>query len=531
MTSDENGIRAVADPRKDTVPLEAEAAAELVPQAALELGAWLRATLPSGAALQADSRQVRPGDAFFAYPGMRTDGRGFVDDALARGAAAVVVEAGGAAPLPRASAPVRACAGLRTLAGCIASAYHGRPSESLDLVAVTGTNGKTSVTQWVTHGLAGFGRRAAVIGTLGSGPAGDLEQSSGLTTPDALGLQATLARFAASGVDCVAAEASSIGLDQGRLNGTRIAVAAFTNLSRDHLDYHGTMEEYAQAKARLFAWPGLRSVVVNGDDPAGRLMLAAARTGPHAPQRIVYGLNPGRHGARGDKTLIAERVFEDGSGIQMTLSGDFGSADLRLRLLGLFNVSNALAAAGCWLALGHPFEGVVEALERLASVPGRMQTVQQEGAPLVVVDYAHSPDALDNVLASLRSVAVRRGGRLWCVFGAGGERDVGKRAQMGLVAERNADHLVITSDNPRGESPFRIVSDIRAGLIREPALTELDRAVAINEAIARAAVADVVLIAGKGHENYQEIAGARLPFSDVEVSRAALRARTEACGV
>ena len=531
MTSDANGIRAVADPTKDSGRLEPEAAAELVPDAALELGAWLRATLPSGAALQSDSRQVRPGDAFFAFPGLRTDGRGFVADALARGAAAIVVEADGAAPLQDAGAPMRACAGLRTLAGSIASAFHGRPSEGLDLVAVTGTNGKTSVSQWVASGLAEFGRRGAVIGTLGSGLVGSLEQSSGLTTPDALGLQATLARFAVSGVDSVAAEASSIGLDQGRMNGTRIAVAAFTNLSRDHLDYHGTMEAYAQAKARLFAWPGLRAVVVNGDDPAGRLMLAATRTGPQAPQRIVYGLNPGRHGARGDRTLIAERVFEDGAGIQMTLSGDFGSADLRLRLLGLFNVSNALAAAGCWLALGHPFERVVEALERMESVPGRMQTIQQDGAPLVVVDYAHSPDALDNVLASLRSVAVRRGGRLWCVFGAGGERDIGKRAQMGLVAERGADHLVITSDNPRGESPFRIVSDIRAGLIREPALTELDRAVAIHAAIARAAVADVVLVAGKGHENFQEIAGTRLPFSDVEVSRTALKVRREACGV
>nr|WP_246434885.1 UDP-N-acetylmuramoyl-L-alanyl-D-glutamate--2,6-diaminopimelate ligase [Quisquiliibacterium transsilvanicum] len=511
--------------------MEPCAAAELVPETALELGAWLRATLPSGAALQADSRLVRPGDAFFAYPGLRIDGRGFMADALARGAAAVVVEADGAAPLPEASVPMRACAGLRTLAGSIASAYHGRPSEGLDLIAVTGTNGKTSVSQWVARGLAEFGRRSGVIGTLGSGPVGSLEQSSGLTTPDALGLQSTLARFAASGVDSVAAEASSIGLDQGRLNGTRIAVAAFTNLSRDHLDYHGTMEAYAQAKTHLFAWPGLRAVVVNGDDPAGRLMLAATRTGPKAPQRIVYGLNPGRHGARGDRTLIAERVFEDGSGIQMTLSGDFGSADLRLRLLGLFNVSNALAAAGCWLALGHTFERVVEALERLDSVPGRMQTIQEDGAPLVVVDYAHSPDALDNVLVSLRSVAVRRGGRLWCVFGAGGDRDIGKRAQMGLVAERAADHLVITSDNPRSESPFRIVSDIRAGLIREPALTELDRAAAIHAAIARAAVADVVLVAGKGHENYQEIAGARLPFSDVEVSRAALRARREVHGV
>ena len=531
MTSDANGLRAEVDPRVEIAPLDASAAAELVPEPARELGAWLRATLPAGAALQADSRQVRAGDAFFAYPGLRTDGRAYVADALARGAAAIVHEADGTKSLPQAAVPMRGCAGLRGLAGSIASAYHGRPSEALDLVAVTGTNGKTSVTQWVSRGLGELGRRAAVIGTLGSGTVGSLEQSSGLTTPDALGLQAMLARFAAEGVECVAAEASSIGLDQGRLNGTRVSVAAFTNLTRDHLDYHGTMEEYARAKARLFGWPGLRAVVVNGDDPAGRLMLAATRTEAEAPTRIVYGVTPGRHGARGDRTLIAERVFEDGSGIQMTLSGDYGAADLRLRLLGLFNVSNALAVAGCWLALGHSFDSVVEALERLEPVPGRMQTLEHEGAPLVVVDYAHSPDALENVLASLRSVAVRRGGRLWCVFGAGGERDIGKRAQMGLVAERGADHLVITSDNPRGESPFRIVSDIRAGLIREPALTELDRAVAIREAIVRAAPADVVLVAGKGHERFQEIAGVRHPFSDLEVSRAALGARRERADV
>jgi UDP-N-acetylmuramoyl-L-alanyl-D-glutamate--2,6-diaminopimelate ligase len=531
VNSQANGTRIASEPPAGIRSTDPHVSAELVPEAAHALAAWLRETLPAGAALQSDSRSVRPGDAFFAYPGLRSDGRRFVADAVARGAAAIVFESEGAAGLPATAVPTRGCAGLRVLAGSVASDFHGRPSESLDLVAVTGTNGKTSVTQWVSRGLELFGRRGAVIGTLGCGPVGRLEEGSGLTTPDALGLQAMLARFVAAGIDTVATEASSIGLDQGRLNGTRVAVAAFTNLTRDHLDYHQTMEAYAQAKSRLFGWPGLAAVVVNGDDPAAPQMLAAARTGEGAPARIVYGMTPGRHGARGDRALIAERVFEDGSGIQMTLSGDFGTADLRLRLLGQFNVSNALAVAGCWLALGHPFERVVEALERLEPVPGRMQTIELPDAPLVVVDYAHSPDALDNVLACLRSVALRRGGRLWCVFGAGGERDVGKRAQMGLVAERGADHLVITSDNPRGESPFRIVSDIRAGLIREPALTELDRAAAIHAAVGRAAPADVVLVAGKGHENYQEIAGVRHPFSDVEVAQAALAARREACRV
>jgi UDP-N-acetylmuramoyl-L-alanyl-D-glutamate--2,6-diaminopimelate ligase len=338
-----------------------------------------------------------------------------------------------------------------------------------------------------------------------------------------------LARYAADGVEVVAAEASSIGLDQGRLNGTRITVAAYTNLSRDHLDYHSTMQAYAAAKARLFGWPGLRVAVVNGDDEYSPRMLAAASV--HAPLRIVYGLAPGQHGAHGDAVLLAERVAEGPAGVGFVVGGDFGRAEVRLRLLGGFNVSNALAVAGCWLGMGVPLDQVVRGLESLESVPGRMQMVEMPNAPLAVIDYAHSPDALASVLAALRPVARARGGELWCVFGAGGDRDTGKRPLMGLVAERGADRLVVTSDNPRSESPFRIVSDVRAGLTREPALTELDRRVAIECALRLSSPADVVLIAGKGHEAYQEIAGVRHPFSDVAVAREALRARAEAEGV
>ncbi len=503
--------------------------ARLLPPEASEAARWLRDRLAPDAALRADSRAVRAGDAFFAFPGTASDGRQFTDDAVLRGAAAIVCER----PLPSApgvNLPVLALEGLRGLCGPIASAYHDLPSAAMDLVAVTGTNGKTSITQWVARGLAALGRRAAVVGTLGSGVVGELEDF-GLTTPDALELQSMLARFRGLGVESVAIEASSIGLDQGRLNGTRIAVAAFTNLSRDHLDYHGTMDAYAQAKRRLFAWPGLRAVVVNGDDRWAPGMLDAVRTDGDPVTRIVYGFAPGRHGARGDAVLIAERVVDDEAGLQMTLSGDFGTADLRLGLVGRFNASNALATAGCWLALGHPFDQVVEALGALEPVAGRMQKIAQAGAPLVVVDYAHSPDALESVLSALRPVAQRRGGRLWCVFGAGGDRDPGKRPEMGMVAERGADCLVITSDNPRGESPFRIVSGIRSGLTREPALTELDRAQAIRAAILEAAPVDVVLVAGKGHENTQEILGVRHPFSDVEVVRAVLAQRGEAIGV
>lgn len=500
-----------------------------VPQVAGDAADWLSARLPAGAALCSDSRRLRAGDAFFAFPGSASDGRCFIDEALARGVTAIV----GERPVSQASAcavPILELDGLRGLAGPIASAYHGVPSAAVEVVAVTGTNGKTSTTQWIARGLGALGRRAAVVGTLGCGVVGEL-QDTGLTTPDALEFQSMLARYRDAGVETVAVEASSIGLDQGRLNGTRLAVAAFTNLTRDHLDYHGTMQAYAQAKRALFAWPGLGAVVVNGDDPSASLMLEAVRTDDVAPRRIVYGLTPGRHGARGDAVLIAERVVDDDSGLQMTVSGDFGTADVRLGLVGGFNASNALAVAGCWLALGHPFDRVIEALQSLEPVSGRMQKIELPGAPLVVVDYAHSPDALDSVLAALRKVAIRRTGRLWCVFGAGGERDPGKRPEMGQVAERGADCVVITSDNPRGESPFRIVSGIRAGLTREPTLTELDRATAIRAAVLGAAPADVVLVAGKGHEAYQEIAGTRHPFSDVEVVRAVLSERAEAARV
>jgi UDP-N-acetylmuramyl-tripeptide synthetase len=514
---------------------QAGSARELVPEPAVQAARWLHSVLPGLATLRSDSRAVRPGDVFVAFPGQTTDGRRYVADALASGAAAVLFEEAGDGTAPDTDGvPARAVAGLQRLAGPIASEFLGRPSERLRVVAVTGTNGKTSTTQWVARGLARLGGSTAVVGTLGCGAVGRLVDT-GMTTPDAVGLQSMLAGFVAEGVGTVAIEASSIGIDQGRLNGTYVEVAAFTNLTRDHLDYHGTMQAYAAAKSRLFGWPGVRVAVVNGDDPYSVQMLgalaAAPRDGGEPPYRIVYGMAPWQYGARGDAALLAERVLEDGTGISMTLGGDFGRADLRLHLLGRFNASNALAVAGCWLALGVEFDDVVRGLQLLEPVPGRLQAIESDAGPLVVVDYAHSPDALASVLATLRPIAEARGGRLWCVFGAGGDRDAGKRPMMGLVAERGADLLVVTSDNPRGESPFRIVSDIRAGLTREPVLTELDRAAAIGEAVRQADSADVVLVAGKGHEAYQEIAGVRHPFSDVDVARRALAARSEAIGV
>lgn len=506
--------------------------AALAPDSAAPIGQWLRARLAGDARLVADSREVRPGDAFFAYPGHHTDGRAFISDALARGAAVVLHEAG---DTPDRALPGEVThlgvTGLRDLAGPIAAQFHGRSVDRLRIAAVTGTNGKTSVSHWIAGGLSNLGVASAIVGTLGGGQieaAGPTRyETTGLTTPDALDLQRMLDAFARRSVRRVVMEASSIGLDQGRLNGTPIEVAVFTNLSRDHLDYHASMADYEAAKARLFAWPGLRAAVVNGDDPASVAMLAAIAHSPVAApiQRIIYGFSPGQHGARGDRLLMADRIHEDAQGITVELAGDYGRADVRLSLLGRFNVANALAVAGTWLAFGMPFEQVLESLEHLQPVTGRMQRIDSGEGPMVVIDYAHSPDALANTLEALRPVAHARNGLLWCVFGAGGERDPGKRPMMGYLAQRGADRLVITSDNPRGEEPFRIVSDIRAGLSREPFATELDRGRAIGLALAAADPQDIVLVAGKGHEDYQEIRGERRPFSDAAVVRAALAAR------
>lgn len=537
------------------------------PAIAADVARWLRGVLPAGARLVADSRRVARGDAFFAYPGERADGRRHVAQAIERGAAALVVEAdprsesGPATASAGAAVPQRRVVGLKRLAGPIADAFHDAPTARLEVVAVTGTNGKTSCSQWIAQGLHAAGRRAAVVGTLGAGrlvdepeggpeggpdggPAAVALEDTGLTTPDALSMQALFARFAADGVGAVAIEASSIGLHQHRLDGTRIAVAAFTNLTRDHLDYHGTMRAYADAKAALFAWPGLRAAVVNLDDPAHATMLAQVAPGV---QRIGYRIDEGRAEAQDDggspachlvagavdRRLVATAIEPAERGMRIALDGDWGRARVESPLLGRFNVSNLLAVAGCWLALGVPFGTVLERLAALRPVPGRLQAIDHAGAcaPLAVVDYAHTPDALANALDALRPVARARGGLLWCVFGAGGDRDPGKRPLMGAVAQRGADRVVVTSDNPRGEPPESILDAIVAGLDAAPALRDVDRARAIAATIARAGAADVVLIAGKGHEPYQEIAGARHPFLDAEhAARALARRRGEAAG-
>ena len=655
------------------------------------LVAWLREHLPATGRLVSDSRRVQPGDAFFALAGQRQQGSAFIVQALEMGAAAVVVavlrvdtDARAVTEFLRTvlpehnTVPVCLVPGLSDHLGLIADAWYQHPSHAMDVVAVTGTNGKTSTTHWIAQGIndlraqalgGGEGRAAqgesrapadaaatgtagagvadtadsgadaadtaaqgeaapeksrpealimaldgegerevpvpegggVVIGTNGVGRPGALEYL-GLTTPDALSLQTVFQRFRsnpAEPVSVVAMEASSIGLEQGRMAGTSIHTAVFTNLTRDHLDYHGSMECYGQAKRALFAWPTLQAAVVNLGDPFARHIIDVLNAHPSAPRIIGYWYNsayrnPGETGhadavaakmdeharirlatffllsAQCDEVLELTQGEEPGRYVLMMFPGrrlaDFaresqgstapGEANaaqaaedaqrrdearkamtgamfrnvavLSLDILGRFNMENALAAAGSWRALGWNFPLVAQGMQQLQPVPGRMEVVPagadilDTARPLVVVDYAHTPDALDNVLSALRDVAEQRGGKLCCVFGAGGNRDRGKRPDMARTAGMRADRIVLTSDNPRNEDPQQILDDVAAGL-REPAWRiEADRRVAIDAAIAGASAADVVLIAGKGRETTQEIAGVFHPFSDPDIAAQAL---------
>ncbi|MDA7417876.1 UDP-N-acetylmuramoyl-L-alanyl-D-glutamate--2,6-diaminopimelate ligase [Xenophilus arseniciresistens] len=494
---------------------------------------WLRAR--GARALRVDSRAVQPGDAFIAWPGAATDGRAYVAAALAQGAVACLVEAEGVDAFDFGSgegtlAAVACYAGLKAATGPIAAAWCDQPSQALDLLAVTGTNGKTSTAWWLAQALnAGQARpRCALIGTLGVGVPPALTYT-GLTTPDPVTLQQSLREFADQGFDACAIEASSIGIVERRLDGTRIGVAVFTNFTQDHLDYHASMDAYWEAKAELFRWPGLRAAVINIDDLRGAALVQALI------DRGTRGLDLWTTSAQGRPArLCAQEVGYGSGGLQFTVV-EQGMAPVRLAtgLTGDYNVANLLGVIGALRARGMALREAVAACADLDSVPGRMERVSAPGLagplPMAVVDYAHTPDALDKVLTGLRSVAGQRGGRLWCLFGCGGDRDPLKRPLMAAVAEARADVVVLTSDNPRSESPSAILSQVLRGFARPDAVqVQPERAQAIADALAQAAPQDVVLIAGKGHEAWQEIAGQRLPFSDRAHALAALEARSAA---
>ncbi|NII71888.1 UDP-N-acetylmuramoyl-L-alanyl-D-glutamate--2,6-diaminopimelate ligase [Dyella sp. SG562] len=463
----------------------------------------------SGLAL--DSRRVRAGEAFFALRGTRGHGIEFAAGAVAQGARVVLAEAPATAA-PALGVPVLWIERLHAQVGEIAARFYGRPSEALQVVGVTGTNGKTSTVQLIAQALHHLGHSAATIGTLGAGLHGQVEEGE-RTTPDAIHVQELLASFREQGATHVAMEVSSHALEQGRVGAVKFGTAVFTNLTRDHLDYHGSMQAYGDAKAKLFAWPTLTHAAINVDDAFGRELLG--RTPEHVRKLRIS--------AAGDlaSDIRASNILTSAEGLRFDLHTPWGSRALQTHLIGRFNVDNLLAVVAVLGALGESFERIVEAVSALHPVNGRMSRLGgQHGLPLVVVDYAHTPDALEQ---SLHAVRAHCEGRLICVFGCGGERDAGKRPLMGAIAERLADVAIITDDNPRGEDGDAIVAQIVAGLAHpDAARVQRNRALAITEALQLARSGDVVLIAGKGHETYQEGAHGKRPFDDLAVARAAL---------
>ena len=462
-----------------------------------------------------DSRTVVPGAVFFARRGLRFDGRRFAAGAISSGAVAVVGEG--------APAQVRAGAGavevtVPDVAGALgraASRFFGDPSRDLSVAAVTGTNGKTSVTHLAARAC---GERCAVMGTLGAGPLGRLETVD-LTTPGPIEVHRRLAALRDAGIEMLAMEASSHALDQRRIEAVRVDTAVFTNLSRDHLDYHPDMDAYARAKASLFEAPSLAHAVINADDRFGRNLLRAMAP---AIERIALTLDDTPPPVASMRVARA-RAVDDPQGLSLHVETPWGSGTLATRLLGRFNATNLLAAIAAACLHGHRLDEVLRRLRGVGPIAGRMQRLGGGSHPLVVIDYSHTPAALAGALAALRPLCRAT---LWCVFGCGGERDRGKRPQMAEAAERGADRVVVTDDNPRGEDGDAIVADIVGGFSRPGAVRiERDRAAAIHRAVTGAAAGDIVLLAGKGHETTQERDGVRLPFSDVAAARRALETR------
>lgn len=480
------------------------------------------ADLPDYVSLHLDSRHVQGGDVFVAVPGVSVDGRNYIDAARKAGAALVLAEA----PLADgADSGVVALDGLRAELGSLASQLYQVP-ETLELIGVTGTNGKSSVTHYIAALSELLGEPAGLIGTLGSGRPQRLD-SSGLTTPGAVALQASLGQLAEEGVDRVAMEVSSHALAQDRLDAACIRVAVFTNLSRDHLDYHGSMAAYAAAKAQLFRRPELELAVVNADDPLVRLMLAGLPAGV----RVLAVSSDEKKPLDDAITLGVASSTLLPDGLEALIATPEGERLLTLPLLGRFNLSNVLLAMAVLYGRGASLDALFEAAAQLTPVPGRMQALglAESGAekPTVVIDYAHTPDALENALAALRE-HLPGSGRLWCVFGCGGDRDAGKRPLMAGAAERCADQLVITDDNPRSEAPEHIRQQMVDGLTVQAQASAWNiggRREAIQRAVCEAADDDVILIAGKGHEDYQDIAGVRHAFSDLAEAQLALDQR------
>ena len=485
--------------------------------------ALLRSKTECGAHLQADSRAVRAGDVFLACPGLSSDGRDFIAAAIKQGASAVLMHADATTSWQATdfSVPVLGLPDLTQRLGELADLWYDKPSAYMTVIAVTGTNGKTSCVQWLTDALQSAGYSAGALGTLGVRFPDGSFGASALTTPDVISMHRSLAALREAGAQYVSLEASSIGLEQGRLAGVRIFAAGFTNLSRDHLDYHQTMHAYAAAKARLFAWPGLQAGVLNADDAIS----ASFVTGATYPL-VTYSL--AQQTTAGAAALRAELLVDSMTTGQWLLHEQNEQVAVHTKVVGRHNIANLLCVAGLLKALGWPLAKIAASFNTLSPVDGRLQTVEpvlaDRAVPTVLVDYAHTPDALARALEVARELAQARRASVWCVFGCGGNRDSGKRPLMGEIAQRLADRVIVTSDNPRDEDPQAIIAQIVAGLPGSSAQVtiEPDRAQAILAAVLGAACNDVVLIAGKGHETYQEIAGERAPFDDRQWAQAAL---------
>ena len=500
--------------------------------------------------LVTDSRAVQRGDTFVAYPGEKTDGRQFISQAIERGANAVIWESQHFAWNDAWSVPNLGVADLRHKAGWLADKVYGAPSEKVWTIGITGTNGKTSSCHWIAHGMNDAGKKCALIGTLGNGFA-DALYASANTTPDAIRVHTLLAYYLRDGAQAVAMEVSSHALAQGRVNGVRFDVALLTNLSRDHLDYHGDMESYAASKRKLFDWDRLKYAVLNLDDEFGAELAEQLRN--ETVEVIAYGMTDAAlqlAGQLGIRMVYGHLVEMSGDGLRLEVNTSWGGAQLNSALIGRFNAANLLGALAVLLVSDIGLSDAVRSLSKVQAVAGRMQRLGAAQQPTVIVDYAHTPDALEKVLLTLREVcpasgedvdtpagSSTRGGhasgcpeaappplrRLICVFGCGGDRDRGKRAMMGLVAERFSDHCIVTSDNPRSENPRHIIAEVVSGMTANNHEIIVDRASAIERAIAMARHSDTVLVAGKGHEDYQEIDGVKHPFSDVTVAQRALQ--------
>ena len=483
-----------------------------------QAAAWLHAQVTGK--LSADSRAIGKGDGFMAWPGAATDARRYVRDVLAAGANACLVEALDVDHFGFSDKRIAAYAGLKAATAPIAASYFHAPSQQLQVIAVTGTNGKTSTAWWLAQALSRMKRKCGVMGTLGVG-APDALVPNGLTTPDPVLLQHQLRCFVDQGFVACALEASSIGLAEHRLDATQIDIAMFTNFTQDHLDYHGSMKSYWAAKKALFAWPGLRAAVINIDDAQGMVLHAAL---------MKSSLDIWTVSVQGPARLQAQAICQGMQTLAFEVVEGAERQPVTVSTVGLYNVSNLLGVVAAMRALGISLQDAAAAASGLPPVPGRLETLTIAGQPLVAIDYAHTPDALEKVLLALRGVAHSRGGQLWCLFGCGGDRDTSKRPLMAAAAQKNADRLVVTSDNPRSENPEVIIGHILEGLTRGDSVhVQSDRALAIAQTVAFAQPGDVVLLAGKGHETYQDVHGVRQPFSDLQHAQAALDVRRVNC--